>query len=496
MTRRIWTDLENVLVSAMFVALGVITTYVSVVLTTQSAQTWPHAAAVAGQLLLLAALGSAVALCIAHRLYPRDGVAWLGAATIMIGVQALPVLPVADGTASMTGQASLSSALALGLGFGLLLLARLAEGRHHSPPPVLVGVAIGLLLLVSRVAWSHLPLSDGFSLSDGPFEGLAVVGAFVLGAGLALSILTTRTLRLPQGRRRIALTALLWPIPLALGAAGWTEQSGWSAIAIICGLMSCILLVSTAVDLLGQAARDDQSAVRTLQKQLVTLRERAREDSEQLHEVKGTIAGIASATDLIQHEVRLSHENRERLEELLVTETARLQRLVHAQSVDLPIDLPLDLPVRTVDLDDVIRPLVLARRIQGQDVSWTGPDLSMCDSVDDIAEAVNILLHNTAQHAPGASVHVYSTRGGAELIIADDGPGIPDELRDGIFEWGFSRPGSHGQGIGLAMARRVLEEHGRTLELDSHHHPGTSFVIGLGPKRAEGGRRDTSAFAG
>jgi len=55
--------------------------------------------------------------------------------------------------------------------------------------------------------------------------------------------------------------------------------------------------------------------------------------------------------------------------------------------------------------------------------------------------------------------------GGACLRVADDGPGIPRELRGRIFEPGFSTKTS-GWGIGLSLARRIVEEnHGGTLQL-------------------------------
>jgi len=54
---------------------------------------------------------------------------------------------------------------------------------------------------------------------------------------------------------------------------------------------------------------------------------------------------------------------------------------------------------------------------------------------------------------------------GACLRVADDGPGIPRELRGRIFEPGFSTKTS-GWGIGLSLARRIVEEnHGGTLQL-------------------------------
>jgi signal transduction histidine kinase len=66
---------------------------------------------------------------------------------------------------------------------------------------------------------------------------------------------------------------------------------------------------------------------------------------------------------------------------------------------------------------------------------------------------------------------------GAVLRVADDGPGIPRELRGRIFEPGFSTKTS-GWGIGLALARRIVEEnHGGTLQLAAVDRGATFEII-------------------
>jgi signal transduction histidine kinase len=58
-----------------------------------------------------------------------------------------------------------------------------------------------------------------------------------------------------------------------------------------------------------------------------------------------------------------------------------------------------------------------------------------------------------------------NAEGGARLRVADDGPGIPREMRSRIFQAGFSTKAS-GWGIGLSLARRIVEDgHGGRLVL-------------------------------
>jgi signal transduction histidine kinase len=66
---------------------------------------------------------------------------------------------------------------------------------------------------------------------------------------------------------------------------------------------------------------------------------------------------------------------------------------------------------------------------------------------------------------------------GAELVVADDGPGIPREHRGRIFEPGFSTKQS-GWGIGLSLARRIVEEnHGGALRLAAGDRGATFEII-------------------
>jgi signal transduction histidine kinase len=51
-----------------------------------------------------------------------------------------------------------------------------------------------------------------------------------------------------------------------------------------------------------------------------------------------------------------------------------------------------------------------------------------------------------------------------EILISDDGPGIPREARDQVFQWLYTTKSS-GMGIGLALCRQIVESHSGTMEL-------------------------------
>jgi signal transduction histidine kinase len=96
--------------------------------------------------------------------------------------------------------------------------------------------------------------------------------------------------------------------------------------------------------------------------------------------------------------------------------------------------------------------------------------------------ALEVLVKNSldALAGRGGVIRLAATplpNGGACLRVADDGPGIPRDLRGRIFEPGFSTKTS-GWGIGLSLARRIVEEnHGGTLQLASADRGATFEII-------------------
>ncbi len=71
----------------------------------------------------------------------------------------------------------------------------------------------------------------------------------------------------------------------------------------------------------------------------------------------------------------------------------------------------------------------------------------------------------------------------AILSIADHGPGVAPEERDKIFEAFHSSKGHGGTGLGLAAAKKIVDEIGGTVEIESAPGEGTTFQVKL-PTRA------------
>ncbi len=74
----------------------------------------------------------------------------------------------------------------------------------------------------------------------------------------------------------------------------------------------------------------------------------------------------------------------------------------------------------------------------------------------------------------------------AEITISDNGPGILPELQDRVFEPFTSTKGQRGTGLGLAVTRKIVGEHGGRIALQSQPGEGTTFTITL-PSHLESG---------
>lgn len=198
---------------------------------------------------------------------------------------------------------------------------------------------------------------------------------------------------------------------------------------------------------------------------------------QQLHAVRSSLAGLSGALYVLsaKHE-DIPEASRRRVEALLVTEVERLRRLVAA-----PPGEELPEATQTLDLDELISHVVMSRSMCGQEVAWTPSGCLIRGRADDLVEALNVLLVNAWRHAEGkpARIHVDRQAGQVVVRVSDDGPGVPADLQQHIFERGVRRPGSRGQGIGLAMARDLVESLGGTLTLSRSTSGGACFCVAL-----------------
>jgi two-component system, OmpR family, sensor kinase len=108
---------------------------------------------------------------------------------------------------------------------------------------------------------------------------------------------------------------------------------------------------------------------------------------------------------------------------------------------------------------------------------------------DEILRVVINLIENAVRHTPpGTEIRVLTRAGGrgqAQLIVEDDGPGVPERLRGSLFERFVRGAGDRGGsfGLGLAIVKAVAETHGGSVHVEDAHRGadprGARFIVQL-----------------
>ncbi|MEZ5096623.1 MAG: ATP-binding protein [Nocardioides sp.] len=133
---------------------------------------------------------------------------------------------------------------------------------------------------------------------------------------------------------------------------------------------------------------------------------------------------------------------------------------------------------RAADLCQVLAGCVAALGPAGERVDVQVPaGLAVGVPGELAARALQPLLENAARMAGSVSVTARRADSRVEVLVTDDGPGVPEELRDALFTPGVSAGGG-GSGLGLALARRVARSLGGDARLVRPVGP-TVFAVEL-----------------
>jgi two-component system sensor histidine kinase ChvG len=216
------------------------------------------------------------------------------------------------------------------------------------------------------------------------------------------------------------------------------------------------------------------------------------------HEIRNPLTSLQSAVDTLPR--TKSEAQRERLLEIIRDDVNRLDRLISDISDASRLDAELSRAVAApVDLSALLTATVeVYRTTKGRDA----PDLELeadqahpltVEGIEDrLGQVVDNLLANAISFSPPDGVIRFRlAREGEEVVfsVEDQGPGIPDKNLEAVFERFYTlRPegeafGTH-SGLGLSIARQIVEAHGGTIEAANLRHPsgrvrGLSFTVRL-----------------
>jgi signal transduction histidine kinase len=202
------------------------------------------------------------------------------------------------------------------------------------------------------------------------------------------------------------------------------------------------------------------------------------------HEVRNPLAVIRSAAQGLGETPEPDRAEAQRASSFI---TAEIDRLTSVVSSLLAFARPPQLERRPVAVGDLFdRTLALAaedlsaRRLRVERHA-DGELPAVAGDPDLLCQVLLGLLSNAAEAVePGGGIWLEARAAatGVELVVADSGPGVPPELRGRIFEPFFTTR-SRGTGLGLAVARQIVDAHGGQLAVDERPGGGARFRIQL-----------------
>ena len=208
------------------------------------------------------------------------------------------------------------------------------------------------------------------------------------------------------------------------------------------------------------------------------------------HELRTPLTSVLANLELLGEE--LHGESRETADgalrsaqrmRRLVTDLLLLARTDNVQEHTL---LPVDLAA--VAMDAVGEASAIAA---GHQLGVDAPEpVIVTGALDELHRLVLNLVENAIHHTPAGTsvdVRVAAAGGDAVMVVADDGPGVPADRREQIFNRFYRGDGDRGRstGLGLAIVRAVARGHGGDVRLDDAASPGSRFVVTLPLARAQ-----------
>lgn len=202
------------------------------------------------------------------------------------------------------------------------------------------------------------------------------------------------------------------------------------------------------------------------------------------HEIKNPLNAISLHLDLLRARLGAPNEKLGPEIDILSKEVTRLDRVV---KTFLDFSRPVEVRFQEVDLAslarevaDLIAPQARVARIELQfeapaviDAMWIRGDADM------LKQAMLNLVTNALEamkNGGGLRLSVLRDGNAITLEVADNGPGIPPDMRNKVFQLYFTTK-TRGSGIGLAMTYRAVQLHNGTIEFTSEEGQGTTFRL-------------------
>jgi two-component system, OmpR family, sensor kinase len=216
------------------------------------------------------------------------------------------------------------------------------------------------------------------------------------------------------------------------------------------------------------------------------------------HEMKSPLARIKIALELLQ-DPQAPPDRKQTVMEGIHQDVAECEKLI--EQLLLLSRIEMSLPSTRQDRIDVstlmqkvvkqIEPLAQAARVNVEPVQTGAPSITIEGDEDQLQRALSNVLENAVKFSsPGNRVQFsvqHSENGHVRFQIIDDGPGIPEEERSKIFQpffRGSQNLKREGTGLGLFLAKRIVDLHGGSISAIPNSPHGTIITIDLPESRS------------
>ena len=209
-----------------------------------------------------------------------------------------------------------------------------------------------------------------------------------------------------------------------------------------------------------------------------------------IHDIKNPIATMDLHAQLLLRNAAFPERVRDSAQRIRVEARSALRLLLNLLDITLSDEQQLIPSLGVVDLGALSRELLeaLEAKARSKDVELCGEiELSVRADRDLLQRVLENLLDNAIRHAPARSVvRLLATRHQEhiEIRVSDSGPGIPQDLRERVFErfvqleHGERLLTRAGRGLGLAFCKLATEAHGGSIHVEDLA-PGTAFCVRL-----------------
>lgn len=208
------------------------------------------------------------------------------------------------------------------------------------------------------------------------------------------------------------------------------------------------------------------------------------------HELRTPIGFIKGyATTLLREDTKWDDASRREFLTIIDEEADRLHELIEdlLDSSRLKAGT-MFMQLQPTRLDVILREIVVrsTARYSSLSVQLNGSNgiVVMADPTR-ITQVFDNLLSNAVKYAPGApvTITVKNSKGSCEIVVEDQGPGIPQHHLEHLFERFYRVPetsfATHGTGLGLYICQQIIRAHGGDISVSSEVSKGTVFTINL-----------------